>query len=342
MGPPVPGAAAAAADELAAALTAYRGLEASAAEAAAPRQAYTEAAYWERRFQETDGIFDWYATFQELEPLFQEHCPPTQDPEVLMVGCGNSGLSADMHKAGYRRIVNIDIAAAAVEKMKQRCHDLGLEWLVMDATALEFEAGRFDLAVDKGTADAMLHSPCAGGTAEAMVAEVWRILRPGGLFLLVSHSAARQEVLQRAVTEQSDDEGGWELVESRVCRLSPQATVINILRSKLGGRPISEALRDAALLQEATEEARDALRKMAFLEAFRLFKARKAGSPPQRGEWPSPEPAGTEGSESDDDGTAAAGGGGGATRDPRRQPFCWAYVLRKPRSGGAAAAGAAR
>merc|ERR1711963_118575 len=120
----------------------------------------------------------------------------------------------------------------------------------------------------------------------------------------------------------------WELVELRRCRLSPQAMLINILRCKLQGRPMAEAFKDVALLKEAAAEAKAATRQMQLLDAFRVLKAKKdriaaenrragSGEPIEKAASVPKEAARVEGKEAKPD------------HDPRRQPFCWVYVLRK-------------
>ncbi|CAK0840446.1 unnamed protein product, partial [Prorocentrum cordatum] len=306
--------------------------EAAGARSAAPAE-YADPGFWERRFDETEGTFDWYATYRELEGVFSEFCPPVPGLDVLVVGCGNSALSGELWQAGYQRVTNIDISAAAVSKMEERFAGTGMSWQVMNATAMDFEDCSFDLAVDKGTLDAMMCGGAAGsGDAAGLAAETWRTLRPGGLLLLVSHNGGRRPLLDRAVEELHGAGAGWEQLELRKCRLSPQATLINILRSKLPGRPLSEALGDAKLLAEAAVEARQALKQMAFLEAFHAFRARKA----RLGECKAPAPAAPPSAEPDDadDGEepqpSRSDGHGVGDPSSRRQPWCWVYVLRKP------------
>ena len=50
---------------------------------------------------------------------------------------------------------------------------------------------------------------------EAMLEEVWRVLRPEGLLIVVSHSGKRLQLLK--------SHGTWQCLEIRKCRLSPQA-----------------------------------------------------------------------------------------------------------------------
>ena len=139
-----------------------------------------------------------------------------------------------------------------------------------------------------------------------MVTEIWRVLEPDGLLILVSHNGKRLKLLKSC--------GTWQCLELRRCRLSPQAwnptgifaalaqkrdtvlavglstwtcmvqtchakeqlvhpivrsifatpaeaTFINALRSKLPkGAPLRDAIQDPELLQEASEEAKQALR----------------------------------------------------------------------------------
>ena len=63
-------------------------------------------------------MFDWYAEYPELKPSFAQYDIKPTD-KILMVGCGNSKLSDQMWKAGYRNIVNIDISPSVIEQMKK-------------------------------------------------------------------------------------------------------------------------------------------------------------------------------------------------------------------------------
>eukprot|EP00434_Breviolum_minutum_P035426 symbB.v1.2.031362.t1/scaffold3633.1/size69136/2 len=193
----------------------------------------------------------------------------------------------------------------------------GLTWQTMDATSMTFEDDRFDLAVDKGTLDAMMSAGDQEHTlAGALLSETWRVLKPSGLLILVSHSGKRMKLLR--------SHGHWRCIELRRCRLSPQATFINMLRSKLPlGAPLKDAFQQPQLLQEASQEAKDALRRMAFIDAFRIFKARKKA---QMGE---------DRMEAEEDlADAAEQNEENVPSDPRRQPFCWVYVLRKMQPDG--------
>jgi 2-polyprenyl-3-methyl-5-hydroxy-6-metoxy-1,4-benzoquinol methylase len=77
------------------------------------REEYAKASFWDDRYAEKGGFFDWYAEYPELKPVFNEYGITPSD-RVLMVGCGNSKLSQQMWEAGYKDIVNIDISPSVI------------------------------------------------------------------------------------------------------------------------------------------------------------------------------------------------------------------------------------
>lgn len=59
----------------------------------------------------------------------------------------------------------------------------------MDVCNLDFPASCFDVVFDKGMLDTLLTSSLALPQSKAMLKEVYRVLRPGGMLLLVSHAS---------------------------------------------------------------------------------------------------------------------------------------------------------
>ena len=95
------------------------------------REEYAKKEFWDDRFKETKGFFDWYANWAEIKPVFDKyvtHGPDFSDEEknaknsetsILMVGSGNSKLSEHMAiKDNYRKITNCDISQVVLDKMK--------------------------------------------------------------------------------------------------------------------------------------------------------------------------------------------------------------------------------
>lgn len=113
-----------------------------------------------------------------------------------MLGCGNSRLSEEMYDDGYRNIVNVDYSSTVINQMRLRHKTRDtMEWHEMDIRQLKFQDDTFDVAIDKGTMDAMMTSKgdvwdppqdvIDNCTRE--VSEVLRVLRKGkGIFLYLT------------------------------------------------------------------------------------------------------------------------------------------------------------
>ncbi|KAJ2698245.1 hypothetical protein FB645_005698 [Coemansia sp. IMI 203386] len=151
--------------------------------------------YWQQRYaQEENENFDWFKTYKDLAPLFDQHIH-SRDARILMLGCGNSTLSTDMYAAGYENIVNVDYSDVVIEQMRQRCaHQAKMTWEVMDVRQLALDDASVDVAIDKGTLDALMcdkgdswNPPpelCRNVAAE--IDEVDRVLAPGGKFVWIT------------------------------------------------------------------------------------------------------------------------------------------------------------
>ncbi|NWI12629.1 EFMT4 methyltransferase, partial [Crypturellus soui] len=112
-----------------------------------------------------------------------------------LAGCGTSALSHDLYELGYGDITSIDFSPACIEAMRARyAHCAGLRWAVMDMRALRFPDASFDVVLEKGALDALLAgerdpwrvSAQATAALHRVLAEVSRVLRPGGRFVSIS------------------------------------------------------------------------------------------------------------------------------------------------------------
>ncbi|KAJ9474339.1 Methyltransf_11 domain-containing protein [Pseudozyma hubeiensis] len=132
---------------------------------------FSEKEYWEQRYaDESEQDFDWFKTYDDLKPIFDELIP-SRSSRILMLGCGNSTLSPSMHTAGYTKIVNIDYSRTLINRLSTRYPDQ--TYLEMDITQLTLPSNlstlggetSFDVAIDKGTMDALM--------AEGKGSSVW-------------------------------------------------------------------------------------------------------------------------------------------------------------------------
>lgn len=121
--------------------------------------------------------------------------------EVLMLGCGNSSLSADLYDVGYKQMTNIDISEVVIAAMKKQ-HRLDrpdLLFTQMDATALTYADQSFSAAIDKGTLDALMpdNEPQTHATVDKYFDEISRVLRIGGRYICVS--LLQEHILRKVI-----------------------------------------------------------------------------------------------------------------------------------------------
>ncbi|WIA44314.1 hypothetical protein OEZ86_007108 [Tetradesmus obliquus] len=152
---------------------------------------YGQASYWDRRYEEEVGLnkFEWYQSYDSLQPILEKHLG--QDGHVLQVGVGTSELQAELITRSLFKgsFVNTDISAVAVAHMQQlHAGWPQLTYQVADAKHMpEFADASFDTVIDKGTLDAIRCGPTADEDSAAMMLELYRVLRPGGVMMMITY-----------------------------------------------------------------------------------------------------------------------------------------------------------
>lgn len=148
---------------------------------------FASGQYWNEFFQKRGkAAFEWYGEFWQLAGTICKYLKSTD--KILIVGCGNSALSADLYDTGYRNIISIDISDVVIRQMKEKYVEARpqMQFLQMDATQMQFKDEEFSVVLDKGTVDAL--TPDSDDTTKlyAVLKEVSRVLRIGGRFLCIS------------------------------------------------------------------------------------------------------------------------------------------------------------
>ena len=109
-----------------------------------------------------------------------------RDRRVLEVGCGRGGGSAYIRNHfSPCEVIAVDYSKRAVALCKERHRANGLMFLRRDAESLGFEDGRFDLVVN-------VESSHCYASMDTFLAEVVRVLRPGGCFLFADFRDASE------------------------------------------------------------------------------------------------------------------------------------------------------
>jgi len=184
---------------------------------------YANPRYWDDYYKKTGESerFDWYVSWdtgikqmsfaardsgqsrsaEKLSDIVRSYFAP--ESKILMLGCGNSDMSEKMYKDGFEQIVNIDISEQLMQNLRQKQEATmpNMQWLYMNASAMTFDSGSFDVTIDKGTLDAMEQNK---DLVLGAVRESHRILKPGGLFVSVTFNPADIRIMN-----QLQKEVGW-------------------------------------------------------------------------------------------------------------------------------------
>ncbi|XP_057456930.1 uncharacterized protein LOC130747890 isoform X4 [Lotus japonicus] len=190
---------------------------------------YGDALYWDTRYIQEGGSFDWYQRYSSLRP-FVRHCFPLSST-LLMVGCGNAVMSEDMVRDGYEDIVNIDISSVAIDMMRRKYEYIPqLKYMQMDVRDMSyFPDESFDGVIDKGTLDSL------------MTSETWRFLyvaRPGFQKPETSTSARKSYLEPIPLTEKGSLPTDWVMEDPDshfiyVCRKIIDTEIDNVPSYKL-------------------------------------------------------------------------------------------------------------
>lgn len=86
---------------------------------------YGKQTFWEKRYAEyicpyarNLSEFDWYQDWENLRDIISQFVKPKG--KILNVGAGNSVLSEEMYKEGYKNIVNVDFSEIVVDDMQTK------------------------------------------------------------------------------------------------------------------------------------------------------------------------------------------------------------------------------
>lgn len=110
-------------------------------------------------------------THDKVLELLARHAPPERRPDALDIGAGAGALSRKLADGGWR--------VAACDLYPDAFAAEGIECRGVDGGRLPYPDAHFDIAV---AVELLEHIEAH----EALFAEVWRVLRPGGLLLITT------------------------------------------------------------------------------------------------------------------------------------------------------------
>jgi len=156
---------------------------------------YANKQAWDARYRENENLFEWYAPFDYLQERLQTATGINASSQVLVLGCGTSGLSAALFDSVCKNITSVDFSSTAINLQKQRNESRpGMTFEVQDIRKLSAGAGKYDVVIAKATIDAVLCSDGANANIKAALDEASRVLAPGGTFVVYSHSPPEERL----------------------------------------------------------------------------------------------------------------------------------------------------
>lgn len=157
--------------------------------------------------------------------------PLIKGAKVMEIGCGRGGFVPALLAAGARHVVAADFSETAVAKARSHAAELGLadvEFRVEDIEAITLPSEAFDVVVSCETIE---HVP----SPRRALAELSRILRPGGYLILTTPNYLSAIGLHRAwreLTGRPYTEGG-----QPICHVTMLPRTLSWIRSA-GLRPV--------------------------------------------------------------------------------------------------------
>jgi SAM-dependent methyltransferase len=125
---------------------------------------FCRTSFWKKALKE--GILPWALKDVDL------------GDDVLEVGPG-PGMTTDLLRPRFRRLTSIEIDPLLADSLKRRLRGTNVTVVEGDATAMSFEDCSFSGAVSF----TMLHHVPSAALQDRLLAEVCRVLKPGGVFV---------------------------------------------------------------------------------------------------------------------------------------------------------------
>lgn len=128
---------------------------------------------------------------QTIEPVFRAHLPG--DERILEAGCGQGRWVFHLRRLGFD-VTGLDLAQSDLERARR--HDPSVPVVRGDVLRTAFADARFGAVISLGVVEHFEEGP------QAALAEVRRLLRPGGVFLV---TVPTQNLLRVAVFNRLKD-----------------------------------------------------------------------------------------------------------------------------------------
>ncbi|CAM6028268.1 unnamed protein product [Sphagnum balticum] len=163
--------------------------------------AYGDDTYWNDRYTANPIVFDWYQKYEGVKAFINMYIPKAT--RVLVIGCGNSTMSEEMVHDGYIEVVNIDISSVVLEFMVAKYKGVKeMAFSRMDVREMKnLKELTIDHVIDKGLFDSFMCGIDAPTNVQLMLTEVRRVMKPKGVYILITYGDPRVRLPYLKTTE---------------------------------------------------------------------------------------------------------------------------------------------
>ncbi|KAI5706692.1 hypothetical protein M8J75_010505 [Diaphorina citri] len=157
--------------------------------------------HWNKEYSESIERFEDYGDIGEI--WFGRDCMKrivqwmsssnlvSKSDNIVDLGCGNAALLIDLEKAGFTNLTGVDYSEEAIQLaqlIKEKENLVNIQLKVQDLLADDIPANVYNIAVDKGTYDAISLNPNdPASKRKTYIRNVHTMIRPDGLFILTSY-----------------------------------------------------------------------------------------------------------------------------------------------------------
>lgn len=165
--------------------------------------------HWKKEYAESIERFEDYGDIGEI--WFGKDCMKrvvkwmcssslvSKSDAVIDLGCGNAALLIDLEKQGFTNLIGVDYSQEAIQLaqlIKEKEKLINIKLKVQDLLASDITPCVYNIAVDKGTYDAISLNPeDPAPKRKTYINNVHAMLKPGGLFILTSCNWTQAELL---------------------------------------------------------------------------------------------------------------------------------------------------
>lgn len=122
--------------------------------------------------------------------VFEKYLKPTD--RILDLGCGTGRTTFALYQQGYQQIQGLDLTPGMIKSARELNHrfDTQIEFTIGDARQLDLPDAAFDAVIF--SFNGLMSIPEYQNRAQVL-AEIYRVLQPGGNFIFTTHDREKDE-----------------------------------------------------------------------------------------------------------------------------------------------------